>query len=59
LLEKFGRKCVYCNKTNVPLEIEHVIPKSKGGTDKVSNLTISCREYNLKEGNQTVEEFEF
>jgi len=30
LLEKFDRKCVYCGATNVPLEIEHVIPKSRG-----------------------------
>src|SRR5262245_12976477 len=27
LLEKFGRKCVYCGKQHVPLEIEHIIPK--------------------------------
>ena len=27
LLEKFNRKCVYCGKQNIPLEIEHIIPK--------------------------------
>ncbi|RZN14766.1 MAG: hypothetical protein EF812_04700 [Methanosarcinales archaeon] len=29
-------------KTDVPLEVEHIIPKSRGGTDRVSNLAISC-----------------
>jgi len=57
LLDKWGRTCAYCGKTNVPLEVEHIIPKSRGGTDRVSNLTISCRTCNLKKGNQTAEEF--
>lgn len=57
LLEKWDRKCAYCGKDNIPLEIEHIIPKSKGGTDRVSNLTISCHKCNQKKGNKTAEEF--
>jgi 5-methylcytosine-specific restriction endonuclease McrA len=57
LLDKWGRTCAYCGKTNVPLEVEHIVPKSRGGTDRVSNLTLSCRKCNLKKGNQTAEEF--
>lgn len=57
LLEKWSRKCAYCGKTNVPLEIEHIIPKSRGGTDRVSNLTLACRKCNQKKGNLTAEEF--
>jgi len=57
LLEKWGRKCAYCGKKNIPLEVEHVIPKSRGGTDRVSNLTISCSKCNQKKGNQTAKEF--
>lgn len=57
LLEKFDRKCVYCGATNVPLEIEHVIPKSRGGTDRIDNLVIACHECNQKKGNKTAEEF--
>jgi len=59
LLEKFGRKCVYCNKNGLPLEVEHIIPKSKGGSSRVSNLTLSCKKCNLKKGSQTAEEFGF
>ena len=57
LLEKFDHKCVYCGKTDVPLEIEHIVPKSCGGSDRVSNLAIACRECNQTKGNQTAEEF--
>ncbi|CCQ59545.1 Paclitaxel/taxanoid biosynthesis susceptibility protein TS1 (Fragment) [Crocosphaera watsonii WH 0402] len=28
LLEKWQRKCAYCGIENVPLEIEHIVPKS-------------------------------
>jgi 5-methylcytosine-specific restriction endonuclease McrA len=57
LLEKWGRQCCYCQAKEVPLEIEHVIPKSKGGSDRVSNLTLACRPCNQKKGNSTVQEF--
>ncbi|WPX08891.1 RNA-guided endonuclease IscB [Anaerocellum danielii] len=57
LLEKFNRRCVYCGATNVPLEVEHIIPKSRGGTDRVDNLVIACHECNQRKGNRTAEEF--
>jgi len=57
LLEKFGRKCCYCGKENIPLEIEHIIPKSRGGTDRIDNLCLACHECNQKKGNMTAEEF--
>ncbi len=57
LLEKFQRKCAYCEKMDIPLEIEHVIPSSRGGSDRVSNLTIACHKCNQKKGNKTANEF--
>ena len=57
LLEKWNHKCAYCGKTDVPLEVEHIVPKSRGGTDRVSNLVASCHECNQKKDNQTAEEF--
>jgi 5-methylcytosine-specific restriction endonuclease McrA len=57
LLEKWGRKCAYCGRTDVPLEIEHIIPRSRGGTNRLSNLTLACHECNQKKGNLTAEEF--
>lgn len=57
LLEKWNRKCAYCGKTNIPLEAEHIIPKSRGGSNRISNLTLACTPCNQKKGTQTAEEF--
>lgn len=59
LLEKWGRKCAYCGAVGVPLEVEHIIPKSRGGSNRVSNLTIACTGCNKDKDDQTAEEFGF
>lgn len=57
LLEKWGRKCAYCKKEGVPLEKEHIIPRSRGGSDRASNLAPSCKPCNQKKGALTAKEF--
>jgi 5-methylcytosine-specific restriction endonuclease McrA len=57
LLEKWGRKCAYCDKESVPLQIEHICPKAKGGSNRVSNLTLSCERCNIKKGTKPIDEF--
>ncbi len=57
LLEKWHRKCAYCSAEKVPLEVEHIQPKSKGGTNRVSNLTLACSSCNQTKGNQEIEQF--
>jgi 5-methylcytosine-specific restriction endonuclease McrA len=57
LLEKWGRACAYCDKQNVPLEIDHIHPRANGGSDRVSNLTIACHPCNQKKNNMPVEAF--
>ncbi|MEE4315804.1 MAG: RNA-guided endonuclease IscB [Erythrobacter sp.] len=57
LLEKFHRTCAYCGATEVPLEIEHIVPRSRGGSNRPSNLTLACRPCNERKGNQPVEVF--
>lgn len=57
LLMKWNHQCAYCGAKNIPLEIEHIHPKSKGGSDRVSNLTIACHKCNQKKGSQPVEQF--
>lgn len=57
LLEKWQRACAYCGVTGDPLQIEHIQPKSKGGTNRVSNLTLACELCNTKKGNRPAKEF--
>ena len=57
ILEKFNRTCAYCNARDVPLEIDHIVPKSRGGSDRVSNLTLACHNCNQQKGNTPITEF--
>ena len=53
-----GYTCRYCgNEKAERYELDHIVPRSRGGTDRVSNLVVSCRECNTRKGNQPVEEF--
>ncbi|MBA3534126.1 MAG: RRXRR domain-containing protein, partial [Ardenticatenales bacterium] len=57
LLAKWGRQCAYCDATQVPLEVEHIIPRGRLGSDRVSNLTIACVPCNQRKGVQDVRDF--
>jgi len=57
LLQKWGHKCAYCGTGNIPLQIEHIIPESRGGANRVSNLTLSCEDCNQRKNNLTAVEF--
>ncbi len=57
LLEKWNRQCAYCGKKDIPLQIEHIQPRANGGTNRISNLTLSCKKCNIKKGTQPIEHF--
>lgn len=57
LLEKHGRKCFYCEKAVSGFEVEHMLPKSRGGSNRIDNLTLSCHNCNQKKDTLTAEEF--
>ncbi|TBR60123.1 HNH endonuclease [Westiellopsis prolifica IICB1] len=57
LLEKWNRQCAYCGVKDVPLEIEHIHPKSKGGSERISNLCLACHKCNQRKGNKDVKDF--
>ena len=59
VLAKWQRKCAYCDAQGVPLEIEHIVPKSRGGSNRASNLTLACHACNQRKGQQTAAEFGF
>ena len=62
LLLKFGHQCAYRrdeSPCDVYLEAEHIIPRSKGGSNRISNLTIACRKHNREKGDATAAEYGF
>lgn len=58
LLEKYNRTCMYCGEQDVPLQIEHIHPKSRDGSNNIDNLGIACGHCNnhLK-NNQLLDEW--
>ena len=57
LLERDGRQCAYCGRSAVPLQVEHVVAKRRGGSDRVSNLVMACEPCNRAKGALPVEVF--
>jgi 5-methylcytosine-specific restriction endonuclease McrA len=57
LLDVWDRKCAYCGIQNIPLQVEHIHPKAKGGTNRISNLCLACDSCNKKKDTQEIEQF--
>lgn len=47
ILERDQFRCNYCKQTEVQLEVDHVIPKSLGGSDLPENLVAACKDCNI------------
>jgi hypothetical protein len=57
LLQKWNRHCAYCARQNIPLQVEHIVARANGGTDRASNLTLSCEKCNQAKGTQDISVF--
>ncbi|WP_268255076.1 RNA-guided endonuclease IscB [Streptomyces spinoverrucosus] len=57
LQAKWDNACVYCDATGVPLNIDHLHPRSRGGTNRITNLVLACVPCNQAKGNTPVEIF--
>jgi 5-methylcytosine-specific restriction endonuclease McrA len=57
VLEKWGRKCTYCGKEQVPLQIEHIVPRAVRVDDRVCNLALACQACNSAKGTQDIRVF--
>src|SRR5258708_1316075 len=57
LPHKFEHRCAYSGPTAPPSQLNHIQPRSRGGSDRVSNLALSCRACNAQKGERTASEF--
>ena len=56
IIKRDHHQCQYCGKMEGPLTTDHVIPKTRGGTDSWENLVCACATCNKKKGGQTLKE---
>ena len=41
-LERAGYKCEICGRSDLPLHVHHIVPRSAGGSHDLSNLMVLC-----------------
>ena len=51
-----SNKCAYCTSTE-DLHWEHIIPKSKGGSDTIDNMVQACQKCNLSKSDKDLYEW--
>lgn len=56
ILRRDNHRCQYCGRGDVPLTVDHIIPKARGGEDTWENLVTACVSCNNKKGDRTPED---
>lgn len=57
VFERDGYVCQYCGATDKELHCDHIMPRSRGGGNELSNLTTACGDCNREKGARTPEEW--
>ena len=61
VLQRDNRTCQYRQKCQggkqQRLETDHIVPESRGGTYRISNLITACRQCNKAKDNRSIDEF--
>lgn len=56
LLHRDSYTCQYCGDRRHDLTIDHIVPRSRGGTDSWENVVAACLKCNVKKGDRTPKE---
>ena len=64
-LKRAGKRCELCGvadgddgyKERLPLHVDHIVPRSKGGGNALDNLQVLCRACNLGKSNRDNTDF--
>lgn len=52
ILRRDGHRCQYCGKKDIPLTVDHIIPRAKGGGDSWENMVCACVRCNNVKGDR-------
>ena len=64
-LKRAGKRCELCGveegdsnyENRLPLHVDHIVQRSKGGSNDIENLQVLCRACNLGKGNRDDTDF--
>lgn len=57
VFERDNFTCKYCGQVGGKLEVDHMLPISRGGTNDLSNLVTACQHCNRQKHDKTVSEY--
>lgn len=59
VLKEGGGRCALCGATKDerPLDVDHIIPRSRGGKNELANLQVLCSKCNRAKGNKDTTDF--
>ncbi len=57
LLLKWGYRCAYCHQEATRWEVDHLQPRSRGGSHRIKNLALACHACNQEKGGRTAAEY--
>ena len=59
LIHRHGRDCAYCGCTikHKNITVDHVVPRSRGGSDELGNLRIACPKCNQMKADRTPQQW--
>ena len=52
ILKRDNHTCQYCGIRSVPMTIDHIVPRQRGGEDSWYNLITACVACNTRKGNR-------
>ncbi len=56
ILRRDNHRCQYCGRADLPLTIDHVVPRARGGEDEWENLVCACVRCNNRKGDRLPDE---
>src|SRR5262249_20542551 len=57
LFLKWQHRCAYCRQQGTRWEVDHIIPRSRSGSDRPSHVVLACQPCNAAKGDRTAEVF--
>lgn len=57
LLRAYESTCLYCDRYDQELTIDHIVAISKGGPDSIYNVVLACNDCNSNKQNLSIVDF--